>query len=175
MIKRILYIVIFTALTIAGANVTVPLGEVPFVLSDFFVLLSGLVLGRKYAPVSVGLYLLLGAIGLPVFADGSGGIEHFAGPTGGYLVGFLCASFVVGMISHSGSHAIWKDLVAVLAGFMTIYTLGVIGLKIQTELSWNEAIHAGFLDFLVPMSIKSTAAVLLALLIRKLKLVNLYQ
>lgn len=172
-VRTIFYPVIFTGLIIIGAQVTIPLGPVPFVLSDFFVLLSGLVLGSKYAPISVVLYLLLGLAGLPVFSDGGGGVEHFEGLTGGYLIGFLVASFVVGLISHSKPGSIWKDLIAVISGFITIYTCGVIWLQYQTELPWAEAISSGALEFLVPMSIKTTTCVLLATLIKKLNLIRL--
>ena len=169
-LRPLLYTVIFTGLIIAGAYVTVPLGPVPFVLSDFFVLLAGLVLGKKYAPIAVGAYLALGACGLPVFADGGGGINHLIGPTGGYLFGFLIASYVVGAFSYTVPRSVLKDLAAVLTGYVTIYTCGVIWLKFHRDLLWYDAIYSGALDFLVPMAIKSSSAVLLSLLIRKMKL-----
>ena len=169
-LRPILFAILFTGLIIAGAYVTVPLGPVPFVLSDFFVLLSGLVLGKKYAPIAVGAYLALGAFGLPVFADGGGGISHYAGPTGGYLIGFLISSYIVGAFSHTVPRSTAKDLAAVLTGYVTIYTCGVIWLKFHADLLWYDAIYAGALNFIVPMAIKSTSAVLLALLFRKSKL-----
>lgn len=165
--RPLIYTAIFTGLMVLGAHVTVPLGPVPFVLSDFFVLLSGLVMGYKYAPLSVAAYLLLGALGLPVFADGGGGWAHFAGPTGGYLFGFLVASYVVGRISSTSPRAIGKDLLAVLAGYALIYALGVTWLKLATGIPWSVAAQAGWLDFLFPMALKSSGSVLLALLIRK--------
>lgn len=170
-VKPIIYSAICCGLIVAGAYVTIPLGPVPFVLSDFFVLLAGLVLGWKYGPLSIGLYLLLGAFGLPVFANGGGGLDHFAGPTGGYLVGFFFASFIVGLLSHIEPKSIWKDFAAVVAGYLTIYSFGVVWLKLQTDLSWAEAISSGCLEFLVPMAIKTTGCVLLAQVIRKLKLI----
>ena len=167
-IRPILYTIIFTGLIIVGAQVTVSLGPVPFVLSDFFVLLSGLILGKRYAPIAVGAYLVLGAVGLPVFAGGSGGINHLIGPTGGYLFGYLLAAYLVGTISHNGQRTILKDLLAVLAGYLTIYACGVFWLKFHRDLPWEDAIWKGALDFRIPMVIKSTSAVLLAWVFRKL-------
>ena len=90
----------FTALTAVGAYISIPIGPVPIVLQNFFVILAGLLLGPVRGLVSVTVYLLIGAVGLPVFAGGTGGIGHFFGPTGGYLVGFLPAVFLTGLISH---------------------------------------------------------------------------
>ncbi|MEM7036297.1 MAG: biotin transporter BioY [Bacteroidota bacterium] len=157
---------IFAGLMALGGNVTVPLGAVPFVLSDFFVVLSALVLGARFGVLSVGIYLCLGAVGLPVFADGSGGAEHFVGPTGGYLLGFLIAAFVVGRISELPPQTIWKDFAAGFTGYLTIYVLGVSGLVLIAELPLGTAIQVGALDFLFPMSMKVTVSVLLAQVIR---------
>ena len=169
-IRPILYTIVFTGLIILGAQITVSLGPVPFVLSDFFVLLAGFILGKKYAPISVGAYLVLGAAGLPIFAGGGGGINHLIGPTGGYLFGYLLASYLVGTISHQGPRSILRDVIAVLVGYLTIYSCGVFWLKFHRDLPWEDAIWKGALDFRIPMVIKSTSAVLLALLIRKLNL-----
>ena len=77
---------VFTALIAAGAYIAVPIGPVPIVLTTFFVLLSGLLGGFRIGLYSVGVYLVLGIMGLPVFAGGAGGFAVLAGPTGGYLI-----------------------------------------------------------------------------------------
>src|SRR3972149_8733623 len=91
---------LWAALTAVGAYIHVPIGPVPIVLSTLFVLLSGLLLGSRWGLTSMCLYLLVGAIGMPVFAGGKGGLAHFLGPTGGYLFGFLFASWITGFISE---------------------------------------------------------------------------
>lgn len=163
--------IIFTIFIIIGAYFTIPLGPVPFVLSDFFVLLAGLILWPRFAAISVGLYLLLGMLGLPVFADGAGGIEHFTGPTGGYLIGFLLAAIVVSTIAHIGEQRWQKDLVAVLTGYMVIYGFGVMGLVFFADMELMEAISKGMLTFLVPMSIKSSTAVLVNSILHRQELI----
>lgn len=98
--RRIQSAALFVALITAGALVAIPLPgtPVPIVLQNAFVVLTGLVLAPAWAALTVGVYLLLGAIGLPVFAGATGGLAHFAGPTGGFLVGYLPAVFVTAIV-----------------------------------------------------------------------------
>ncbi len=79
---------LFAALMAAGAYLSIPIGPVPIVLQNMFVLLAGLLLGNRWGLASVAVYLLAGVCGLPVFAGGLGGIGRIVGPTGGYLIGY---------------------------------------------------------------------------------------
>lgn len=90
---------LFTALTVVGAHLRVPLTVVPFSLQTFFVLLAGSMLGPFYGAASQVLYVLLGLAGLPVFANG-GGLAYVFQPTFGYLLGFPVASFTIGALIH---------------------------------------------------------------------------
>lgn len=103
MYRRVL-IALGAASTAVGAFIAIPLpfSPVPIVLQNFFILLIALVLGPRMGTASVALYLLLGALGLPVFAGGKGGFAHFFGPTGGYLVGFLLAAWITGVLAAAG-------------------------------------------------------------------------
>ncbi|MEO0896687.1 MAG: biotin transporter BioY [Bacteroidota bacterium] len=166
-VKALVYTSLFTAFIIIGAYITIPLGPVPLVLSDFMVLFAGLMLGPRYGFTAVGLYIMLGALGLPIFSGGGGGLAHMAGPTGGYLAGFFISPLVVGSISHSGEFKWAKDALAALLGYVLIFGLGVIWLKIQAEMSWEKAVAAGFLTFLIPMGIKWVGVVGLTQLIRR--------
>lgn len=138
---------LFTVLIIIGAYISLPIGEVPIVLSDFFVMLCALLLGWPWAPVSVGMYLLLGAIGLPVFAGGTGGLQAFYGPTGGYLIGFLVASAIIAGITHSKNSWL-ADAIGLLGGSIAIFTLGVVWLMLKLGLNITQALGAGFLPFI---------------------------
>ncbi|MBW1753156.1 MAG: biotin transporter BioY [Deltaproteobacteria bacterium] len=86
-LRMMVYASLLAALTAAGAYLAIPIGPVPIVLQNLFILLTGLLLGSRWGLASVGVYLLAGALGLPVFAGGLGGIGRLVGPTGGYLVG----------------------------------------------------------------------------------------
>ncbi len=99
-LRMMVYASLLAALTAAGAYLAIPIGPVPIVLQNLFILLAGLLLGSRWGLASVSVYLLTGALGLPVFAGGLGGIGRLVGPTGGYLVGFLPAVFVIGWITE---------------------------------------------------------------------------
>ena len=158
---------LMTALMIVGAYIRIPVGPVPFVLTNMFVLLAGLILGPKWGAASVALYLFLGLAGLPVFSGG-GGPGYFAGPTGGYLAGYLAAAAVVGLIAprrrpgEEGAGpprpAVWT-VTALLAGISVIYAFGIPWLKLILELSWAKALAAGFVPFILGDAIKAAAAV----------------
>ena len=117
-------------------------------MSNLFVILGGLLLGKKWGFTSVAIYLFLGIIGLPVFAGGKGGLAHFIGPTGGYLIGFAVAAFIVGAIVEMGKHSILKDSLAVLIGFTIIFAFGVPWLMYTLKLSLGEALTAGVIPFI---------------------------
>ena len=150
---------LFAALMVIGVYIRIPVGPVPIVLTNFFVLLSGLLLGSKWGLASVGIYLFLGAIGLPVFSSG-GGIALFAGPTGGYLTAYLPAVFLTGIISGIGKNTIIKEITALITATFVIYLIGTSWLKFITGLNWHEAIAAGVIPFLIGDGIKIAAAVI---------------
>jgi biotin transport system substrate-specific component len=153
---------LMAALTAVGGYIHVPIGPVPIVLSTLFVLLSGLLLGSRWGLASMGLYLLVGAMGLPVFSGGRGGIAHFLGPTGGYLFGYVLAAWVTGLISEHFRGLLPWDVLAVVLGSLVIYALGVPWLRIVTPMSWTKTLMVGVIPFLIGDAIKASVAVILA-------------
>ena len=157
---------LMAALTAVGAYIYVPIGPVPIVLSTLFVILSGLLLGSRWGLTSMALYLLVGAIGIPVFAGGKGGFAHFLGPTGGYLFGYLLASWITGFISERSRGLMILDILAVVVGSLTIYGLGVPWLKMVTHMSWQKTLIAGALPFVIGDAVKASVVLILARAIR---------
>ena len=157
---------LMAALTAVGAYIHIPIGPVPIVLSTLFVVLSGLLLGSRWGMASMGLYLLVGAIGMPVFAGGKGGFAHFFGPTGGYLFGYILASWITGFISEKSRGLLVLDILAVLVGSLAIYGLGVPWLKMVTQLSWPKTLMVGVVPFLIGDAVKASVAIILARAIR---------
>lgn len=153
---------LMAALTAVGAYLQVPIGPVPIVLSTLFVLLSGLLLGSRWGLISIGLYLLIGAIGIPVFAGGKGGFAHFFGPTGGYLFGYALSAWVTGFISEGFRRSQVMQIIAVLFGSLAIYVIGVPWLKMIANLSWSKAFWVGMAPFLIGDAVKGSAAFILA-------------
>lgn len=120
---------LIAALTLIGS---VPIGTVPLTLQTLGVLLAGAILGPRKGPLAVTLYLAVGAVGIPVFAGGGSGIAVFVGPTGGFLLGFVLAAWVVGALSARllPKYSFWPALGATALGAASIYLIGAPWLMI---------------------------------------------
>ena len=165
-LRRLVLTSLMAALAAVGAYIHIPIGPVPIVLTTLFVLLSGLLLGSRWGLASMGLYLLVGAIGMPVFAGGKGGVAHFFGPTGGYLLGFPLAAWLTGLISErSRGFLIW-EIISVIIGSLAIYGLGVPWLKMVTQMPWLKSFLVGMVPFLIGDLVKASVAIILARAVR---------
>ncbi len=167
-LRMTVYTSLFVALIAMGAFIAIPLGPVPIVLQNMFVLLAGIILGPVWGLACVGIYLLIGLAGLPVFAGGTSGIGKLFGPTGGYLIAYLPAVFVTGAISKGLKKNITADVLAMIIGSLIVYAIGVPWLKIAFSLSWQKAIAAGMVPFLIGDGLKIAAAAFMAKKIRPL-------
>ncbi|AAL81801.1 biotin transporter BioY [Pyrococcus furiosus DSM 3638] len=157
---------VFAALTAVGAQISVPLGPVPFTFQVLMVFLSGLVLGAKLGALSQAIYLLLGALGLPVFARFSGGIIHIYGPTGGYLLAFPIAAFISGYFSEKAK-TFWGKLGGCLLGLSVIYILGWARLGMWLGMDFKKAFYLGVAPFIVFDIIKALMALVISDKIKK--------
>jgi len=157
---------LMAALTAVGAYVHIPIGPVPIALTTLFALLSGLLLGSRWGLTSMGLYVLVGLMGMPVFAGGKGGFAHLFGPTGGYLLGFLLAAWVTGFISEHFRRNLFWEIISVVAGSIAIYSLGVPWLKMVTKMTWPRSLIVGLVPFLAGDAVKASAAIVLARAVR---------
>lgn len=171
-IRRTVLTAVFTALIAAGAYAAVPIGPVPIVLTTMFVLLSGLLGGFRIGLYSTAAYLLLGVLGLPVFAGGAGGFAVLTGPTGGYLIGYLLAAAAAGLIYRpaEGSSLTVRILLtsaAALIGSILIYIPGVPWLKISLGMDWHRAMQAGMIPFIPGDLLKIFAAAVLAVILKE--------
>lgn len=160
---------VFAALIIAGSYIVIPLpfSPVPIALQSFFVLLAGLVLGPKLGVYTVLLFLIMGAVGLPVFAGGQGGPAHFLRPTAGYLVGYLPAVAVAGAAAAAARGAgpgrrRAFDAVGALLASLVVYAVGAPVLSRVTGMSMSAALAAGILPFLPGDLVKVAVAVTFA-------------
>jgi biotin transport system substrate-specific component len=144
---------LFSALCCAGAYISIPIGPIPLTLTNLFAVSGGLLLGPLWGSISAAAYLAIGALGFPVFSGGRGGLAHLAGPTGGYLAGYLVAAFLAGLLSRRKSWA--ASILGASLGFASILVLGAIGLKIINGIPWGRALALGLLPFLPGDAIKA--------------------
>ncbi len=140
------WVLTFAILTAIGAQIEIPNQPVPFTFQTFFVLLSGALLGKRAGTASMGLYLILGAIGLPVFSGGAFGVARIFGPTGGYLLSFPIAAFVVGYLAKLRGEYWWM-VISMFIGIILILSLGTVQLYFVYFHNWMNSFQVGFLIF----------------------------
>jgi len=145
-IVQAFWVITFSILTAIGAQIEIPNQPVPYTLQTFFVLLAGAFLGKRNSSMSMGLYLLLGAVGLPFFSGGLGGFARIIGPTGGYLLAFPITAFIVGYLLELRKDY-WWIVLSMSIGSLIFLTLGTLHLYLVYTHHWLEAFRAGFLIF----------------------------
>lgn len=158
----------FAGLTAAAAQVRIPLPftPVPITAQTAVVLLSGAVLGAGWGVTSMGLYLLAGVLGAPVFAGGAAGPAAVLGPTGGYLLAFLLVPIVVGTaLDHQAGVA--RRFLVFLAASGIILLWGMLQLALAMELSLGRAFILGVAPFLAGDLVKVAVAALAFRALRK--------
>ena len=157
--RVIAYSAAFIGLITFGSWISIPFVPVPLTLQTLFVLLAGVVMKRS-AVIPVSVYVLLGAIGLPVFHNGITGIGTLLGPTGGYLIGFIFAALATGLAYEHASSGI--RIIGLAAATVIIYAFGIGWLMVSSGMGFLPALIAGALPFLPGDAIKAGAAYLIA-------------
>jgi biotin transport system substrate-specific component len=143
---------------LAQIAIHVPPSPVPVTGQTLAVVIVGASLGATRGASSLALYLVLGLF-LPVYADGTSGPEVVWGATGGYLVGFIAAAWLIGYLAERGADR--KPLLAFTAfclGQLAVFGIGVPWLKVATDMTWADAVHNGFTLFIVGGLIKAGLA-----------------
>lgn len=162
-VKKLVYAALFAALTAVSAWIAIPLPYVPITLQTFFVILSGGALGAYFGALSMVVYLLLGLMGLPVFSRGQSGLGVLAGPTGGYLMGFVLCAIVTGLIVkiRKSPGLLWYVL-AMAAGTLAIYACGLAQLTLFLHMPVDMAFIIGVLAFIPGDIVKVIVAAFVA-------------
>ncbi|MCG8515538.1 MAG: biotin transporter BioY [Halanaerobiales bacterium] len=151
--SKMVMVAIFTSLTAIGGFIRIPLPFVPITLQTFFVLMAGIILGKKSGALSQLLYVALGLIGIPIFAGG-GGIASIFHPSFGYLLGFIVAAFTVGLLLEKKQVDFRNTLLVSVVGMAVVYLFGVpylyfvLNQVTGMEISLFTAIKTGMLVFL---------------------------
>jgi biotin transport system substrate-specific component len=160
---------------LAWVKIPLPFTPVPVTLQVFVVCLAALLLPPAEVTMAIGVYLLLGIAGVPVFSGGTGGVGVLLGPTGGYLIGFLVGAFLgsAARVAMSGADGprLAPDVVAVTLTILGIYGIGWIQLMLVTGMSPAAALVAGVVPFVITDVAKAVAAIVVARLLRRTGLV----
>jgi len=162
---------LMVSLLTISAWISIPLGSVPVTLQVFVVALTALLLSPGWAAATMGVYLVMGAAGLPVFSHGQGGLGVLVGPTGGYLIGFflgaLLGSSLRYFLTDRGASRLVSDVSATAVCITSIYLLGWMQLAVVTNMGPAAAFLAGVVPFILPDVIKGAVATGVAKAIRR--------
>jgi biotin transport system substrate-specific component len=157
--RIIAYSAAFVGLITFGSWISIPWIPVPFTLQTLFVLLAGSVM-KRYAVIPVSLYVILGALGLPLFHNALAGIGVLLGPTGGYLIGFIGAALVTGLAYENLSRPV--RIFGLVTAMFVIYLCGMGWLMYSLERGFLPAFYAGALPFIAGDAVKAVTAYLIA-------------
>lgn len=150
----------FTALTAVLSQIALPIGPVPINLGTFAVFCAGALLGARSAALSLGLWAALGAFGVPVFAMFQSGLGALAGPTGGYIIGYIPAAYIIGLLTEKTKPPIY--IPAMVLGMAAYFTMGTAWFIASTGSKLFEALWICVIPFIPGELIKISAAVLTA-------------
>ena len=146
LMAQIVLVLAGSALLAISAQISVPFYPVPVTGQTLVVLMIGMAYGARLGAATVMAYLVEGGMGLPVFANGGAGWAYLAGPTGGYLTGFLVAAFILGLLAERGIPQPISTALAMLVGTAVIYLFGATWLS--SFIGFEKAVVAGVLPFL---------------------------
>jgi biotin transport system substrate-specific component len=163
---------IFAAVIAVFSVITIPIGVVPVTLGVFGVLFVSVVLGGKASIVSVLVFILVGAVGLPVFSGLKGGAGVILGPTGGYITSYIFMALITGAVSQKlgkrcDALSFALRFAACIVSLLVCYLLGTLQFMLITSKSFNEALSLCVYPFVIFDIIKCTLAVLLGEQLRK--------
>ena len=160
---------VLVALLAVSAWVTIPLGAVPFTLQTMVLAMIPVAVGRREALTTIAVYLLIGAVGLPVFSGFGGGIAQIVGPTGGYLwgvlVGMVAAELILALPARVPQ--VLREGLAVAALLAVAYVMGTIQLMAVTGMALPAALAAAVIPFIIPDAVKLAVGVAVGRSVRR--------
>lgn len=161
-------IALFSAMIAVCSQIAIPTAvAVPFTLQTMGVFIASALLGYKRGTISVIIYILLGAVGLPVFSNFSGGIGILIGPAGGYIIGFILTSVTIGLLTEKFGKKLWVLAVTMVAGLVFCYAVGTAWFCICTQTDFVSALMVCVVPFLIADGVKIAVASVLVNRIEK--------
>lgn len=166
-LRNLVVTALFAAVICVFSPWSLPAGPVPISLATFAVYVASATLGWKRGSLAVAIYVLLGAVGIPVFAGFTGGVNIVAGVTGGYIIGYIPCALLTGLVADKKPGRMWAYPIGMLLGTLACYALGTAWFMVQTQNTLSSALLLCVLPFLVGDAIKMIAATMLAYQLRK--------
>ncbi|WP_019121903.1 biotin transporter BioY [Brevibacillus massiliensis] len=166
-LKMFVVAAMFAAITGILAQMVIPLPLVPITGQTLAVGLTATILGSRYGTLAMILYAIMGAIGLPVFTEASGGFHVILGKTGGYIIGFIFTAFVTGIILEKTRFSFLYAMLANTAGMVVTLVFGVVQLKYVLDAPWDKALEWGVYPFIVVGLIKAALASFIGVKVRE--------
>ena len=148
--KQMVLIALMTAVTcvLGPLSIPLPFSPVPISLTNFAIFLAIFILGMKNGRISFIIYLLLGAVGVPVFSSFRGGLQVLAGPTGGYLIGFIFLALIMGFALDHFDRKLVPTIIGMIIGMAVCYAFGTVWLAKLLSLSFKEGLMMGVIPYL---------------------------
>lgn len=160
-------IALTAALCCVISPIAIPIGAIPVSLSLFAVYLAAALAGPIRGAAAVAIYILLGAMGLPVFSGFAGGVGHIAGATGGFVIGYLPCALLTGILVRENSCAAWRYPVGMTLGTLCCYIIGTLWFTAVTDSTVLQALSACVLPFVLFDAAKIAGASLLCPRLKK--------
>ena len=170
--KKIVFTALFAALIAVCGFISIPIPgtPIPIVLQNMLTVLTGLMLGPVWGTASTLLFLVAGALGLPIFAGGTGGIAKLMGPTGGFLYGYALATLIAGIIAQRPVYGkktpLIRLILATVFGFVIMYIPGVIHFMRVMEKTFMQTLTLCVIPYIPGDIAKMILAILLAAKLR---------
>lgn len=161
------FIALMTALMCILGPISIPIGAVPVSFTNFVIYIISYLLSTKFSVISCCIYLLIGTIGIPVFSGFSGGIAKLAGPTGGYLVGFIFMAAISGIFVKKFRDKMLLQILGMALGTLADYILGTVWFIIEARCNLFYALTVCVFPFLFADGMKIFAACKIGPIIRK--------
>ena len=164
--KDMVFTALFAAIFCILAPFSIPIGEVPVSVTNFLIYITIYAIGLKKATVSYIIYLLLGFVGLPVFAGFTGGFQYIVGYSGGFIISFPLVAFIIGFVSEKTDNMV-LILLSTILGLIVSYTIGTLVFSLVTNASISASLAACVIPFIFTDLLKCFIATFIGLKLKE--------
>ena len=165
--QKIAFTGILAAMICLLAPLSLPAGAIPISLATFAIYITACIVNVKTSVCAVIIYILLGAVGLPVFSSFRGGFHMLAGITGGYLIGYIPCAVIIGLLVGKFENKKWIYPLSITLGTAICYLIGTLWYMLQTDSGFSSALTVCVMPFIIGEIVKIPVASLVGMTLRK--------